>query len=126
MSENRPQRDTLSLEEATVSTMSEMAAIVEERERRGLPLKGKGKVVMGILSRFLLWIGVSVLLGGTVGCHYYEEFRVKKTTADLQEERAALLHDYRLCLEKYQDAPPKAKEFCAPYTQALREIETTH
>jgi hypothetical protein len=81
---------------------------------------------MDTLSRFLLWIGVSVLLGGTVGCHYYEEFRVKKTTADLQEERAALLHDYRLCLEKYQEEPPKAKEFCAPYTQRLREIESTH
>jgi hypothetical protein len=81
---------------------------------------------MDTLSRFLLWIGVSVLLGGTVGCHYYEEFRVKKTTADLQEERAALLHDYRLCLEKYQEEPPKAKEFCAPYTQRLREIENTH
>jgi hypothetical protein len=81
---------------------------------------------MDTLSRFLLWIGVSVLLGGTVGCHYYEEFRVKKTAADLQEERAALLHDYRLCLEKYQEEPPKAKEFCAPYTQRLREIESTH
>jgi hypothetical protein len=81
---------------------------------------------MDTLSRFLLWIGVSVLLGGTVGCQYYEEFRVKKTTADLQEERAALLHDYRLCLEKYQDESLKAKELCAPYTQRLREIEITH
>jgi hypothetical protein len=81
---------------------------------------------MGTLSRFLLWLGVSVLLGGTVGCHYYEEFRVKKTTADLQEERAALLHDYRRCLEKYQEEPPKAKDFCAPYTQRLKEIEITH
>jgi hypothetical protein len=81
---------------------------------------------MDTLSRFLLWIGVSVLLGGTVGCQYYEEFRVKKTTADLQEERAALLHDYRLCLEKYQEEPPKAKELCGPYTQRLREIEITH
>jgi hypothetical protein len=81
---------------------------------------------MDTCSRFLLWLGVSVLLGGTVGCHYYEEFRVKKTTAYLQEERAALLHDYRLCLEKYQEEPPKAKEFCAPYTQRLREIEITH
>jgi hypothetical protein len=78
------------------------------------------------ISRLPLWIGMSVMLWGTVGCQYYEEFRVKKTTADLKEEQAALLHDYRLCLEKYQDAPPKAKEFCAPYTQALREIETTH
>ena len=57
---------------------------------------------------------MSVLIGGTVGCQYYGEFRVKKTTADLQEERAALLHDYRVCLEKYQDEPPKAKEVCGP------------
>jgi len=29
-------------------------------------------------------------------------------------------------LEKYQDDPPKAKEYCAPYTQRLRELEITH
>ena len=77
-------------------------------------------------SKLLLSIGVSVMLLGIVACQYYEEFRVKKTTADLKEEQAALLHDYRLCLEKYQEEPPKAKEFCAPYTQRLREIESTH
>jgi len=77
------------------------------------------------LSRLLPWFVVCVLLGGTVGCQYYEEFRVKKTTADLKEEQAALLHDYRLCLEKYQDDPPKAKDLCGPYTQRLREIEIT-
>ena len=73
---------------------------------------------------------VSVLLGlilcTIVGCQYYEEYRVKKTTADLKEEQAQLLHDYRLCLEKYQDDPPKAKEYCAPYTRRLRELEITH
>ncbi|MEQ1562453.1 MAG: hypothetical protein ABL935_03555 [Nitrospiraceae bacterium] len=57
------------------------------------------------------------------GCHYYEEYRVLKSTADLQDERAELLKAYRLCLTKYQDEPPKAKEMCAPYTQSLREIE---
>ena len=60
------------------------------------------------------------------GCQYYEDFRVKKTTADLKEEQANLLRDYRLCLEKYQGEPSKAKEMCAPYTQRLREIEVTH
>lgn len=78
------------------------------------------------LSRLLSWVVVCVLLGGTVGCQYYEEFRVKKTTADLKEEQAALLHDYRLCLEKYQDEPPKAKDLCGPYTQRLKEVEITH
>ena len=56
-------------------------------------------------------------------CHYYEEYRVLKSTADLQDERAELLKVYRLCLTKYQDEPPKAKDMCGAYTQSLREIE---
>lgn len=125
MSNDHLKRDSMSLEESTVSKMWEIAAIVEILERKGLSLKGKGWVAMGTFSRFLLWVGVSVLLGGAVGCQYYEDFRVKKSTADLKEEQAALLHDYRICLEKYQGEPSKAKELCGPYTQRLREIEIT-
>jgi len=36
MSTNRPTRDTMSLEEATISNMWEIAAIVEVLERKGL------------------------------------------------------------------------------------------
>jgi hypothetical protein len=39
MSEQRPKRDTMSLEEATVSNMWEIAAIVELLERKGLCTK---------------------------------------------------------------------------------------
>lgn len=60
------------------------------------------------------------------GCHYYEEYRVLKSTADSQDEKAELLKAYRLCLSKYQDDPQKAKEICGPYTQTLREIEVRH
>ena len=63
-----------------------------------------------------------MLLGETLGCQYYEEFRVKNSTADFKEGQAALLHDYRLCMEKYQDKPPKAKDLCGLYTRRLREI----
>jgi hypothetical protein len=35
MSDNRPKRETIALEEATVSNMWEIAAIVEELERKG-------------------------------------------------------------------------------------------
>lgn len=81
---------------------------------------------MKTLSRLLLWFVVSVMLYGSVGCQYYEDFRVKKATADLKEEQAELLRAYRVCLGKYQDDPPKAKEYCGPYTQRLRELEITH
>ena len=39
MSDQRPKRDSMSLEEATVSNMWEIAAIVEVLERKGLCTK---------------------------------------------------------------------------------------
>ena len=39
MNENRPKRESMSLEKATVSTMWEIAAIVELLERKGLCTK---------------------------------------------------------------------------------------
>lgn len=57
------------------------------------------------------------------GCHYYEEYRVLKSTADIQDEKAELMKAYRLCLAKYQGDAAKSKELCGPYTQTLREIE---
>jgi hypothetical protein len=81
---------------------------------------------MAVRTTLLLSFAIGIILSGVSGCQYYEEFRVKKATADLKEEQAGLLRAYRLCLEKYQDDPPKAKEFCAPYTQRLRELEITH
>jgi hypothetical protein len=83
-------------------------------------------IAMAIRSALLTSLAIGVTLWGLGGCQYYEDYRVKKATADLKEEHAQLLHAYRLCLEKYQDDPPKAKEFCAPYTQRLRELEITH
>ena len=98
--------------------------LMTEYERAVQKMKGAMMVCEG--TRFLLWLGICVVLFGSAGCQYYEDYRVKKATADLNEEKAALLHAYRLCLEKYQDQPPKAKEVCAVYTQQLRELEVTH
>jgi hypothetical protein len=73
--------------------------------------------------RLSTWFVSTAIVLLCTGCQYYEEYRVLKSTADLQDERAELLKAYRLCLTKYQDDPPKAKEICGPYTQSLREIE---
>lgn len=56
-------------------------------------------------------------------CQYYADYRLKQTQSDIQEERAELMKAYRLCLQKYESDPHKSREFCAPYTQSLREIE---
>jgi hypothetical protein len=63
------------------------------------------------------------LLLGLAGCQYYAEFKLKKTQADMQGERAALMRAYRECLQKYEKDPAKGKEYCAVYTHSLREIE---
>lgn len=51
--------------------------------------------------------------------------KYKQLEADtaLRNEAAQLTKAYRLCLQKYEGAPAKAKEQCSPYTQALHEIE---
>ena len=41
MSNDRPKRNSMSIEEATVSNMSEIATIVKILERKGLQPKGK-------------------------------------------------------------------------------------
>jgi hypothetical protein len=42
MNTQRPTRDSMSIEETTISNMWDIAAIVEVLVRKGLPLKGKG------------------------------------------------------------------------------------
>ena len=73
--------------------------------------------------KFVLWGCALALLAGMVGCQYYEDYRVKKATADVREETAEMIRAHRLCLQRYEDDPPKAKQHCGPYTQSLREID---
>jgi hypothetical protein len=67
----------------------------------------------------LLWC----VVGSTAGCHYYEEFREKKGSADIKEETAEMMKAYRQCVQKYESEPAKVREFCSPYTQTIRESE---
>jgi hypothetical protein len=73
--------------------------------------------------KVMMWISAIAMLCGTMGCQYYEDYRVKKGTADVREETAEMMRAYRLCLQRYEEDPPQAKAHCAPYTQSLREVE---
>ena len=53
-----------------------------------------------------------------------EEVSCKRVASDGMLIDIAHLIDSK-CVEKYQNDPPKAKEYCAPYTQRLRELEIT-
>ncbi len=70
--------------------------------------------------RALLLFSLSLLLAG---CHYYEEFRSMKGDADIKEEVAEMRKAYRLCLQKFEDNLAAQKERCAPYSQAIQEME---
>ncbi|MDE3117880.1 MAG: hypothetical protein KGL03_02590 [Nitrospirota bacterium] len=73
--------------------------------------------------RWVLCASVCALLGGPAGCHYYEEFRMMKGTADIRSETADLIRAYRECMERYEKEPAKAREYCSGYSQTLREIQ---
>jgi hypothetical protein len=49
-------------------------------------------------------------------CHYYEEYRLLESTADLQDVQTELLKAYRLCLTKYQEESLKAKDVSPLHT----------
>ncbi len=64
-----------------------------------------------------------LLLLSLSGCQYYADYRLKQTQSDIQEERAELMKAHRECLKKYEGEPQKSRDFCAPYTQSLRDID---
>jgi len=69
-------------------------------------------VVMGI---FLFCLG---------GCHYYQEYRLMKTDADLQEERGEIMKAQRVCVQKYETQPGEAEKRCGMYKEMLGNFET--
>ena len=61
------------------------------------------------------------LTGGyAIECQAYKQ---RKADAELRQESAELVKAYRLCLQKYENDPEKAKAHCSVYTQALHVIE---
>jgi len=68
-------------------------------------------------------MGMILLLVGLAGCHYYEEFRMMKGTADIRSETADLIRAYRECMERYEKDPVRSRDVCGSYAQTLREIK---
>jgi hypothetical protein len=63
-----------------------------------------------------------LMLLGLSACHYYEEFRMMKGTADIRSETADLIRAYRECMERYEKDPVRSRDVCGSYAQTLREI----
>ena len=76
--------------------------------------------------RILVIVGLCIAMSGCVGWDPSdpEALRpINTANAKIAEEQAAILKLYRVCLEKYQDDPVKAKANCEHYTQALHSVD---
>jgi hypothetical protein len=51
-----------------------------------------------------------------------QQFRQDEAATAVYNEATLLLTSYRACLEKYEQAPARAREYCGQYGKALRDI----
>jgi hypothetical protein len=63
------------------------------------------------------------LAGCASACAEAECSKAASERARLNQELAQFVKAYRVCLQKYEGDPDKAREICAVYTQALSAME---
>ncbi len=51
-----------------------------------------------------------------------QQFRQDEAATAVYNEATLLLTSYRACLEKYEQAPARAREYCGQYGKALQDI----
>src|ERR1700752_1306599 len=51
-----------------------------------------------------------------------QQFKQDEAATAVYNEAALLLASYRACLERYEQAPARAREYCGQYGKALQDI----
>jgi hypothetical protein len=51
-----------------------------------------------------------------------QQFKQEEAATAVYNEATLLLKSYRACLEKYEQAPARAREYCGQYRKALQDI----
>ena len=51
-----------------------------------------------------------------------QQFRQDEAATAVYSEATLLLKSYRACLEKYEQAPARSREYCGQYGKALKDI----
>ena len=51
-----------------------------------------------------------------------QQFRQEEAATAVYNEATLLLKSYRACLEKYEQAPARARDYCGQYGKALKDI----
>ena len=82
-----------------------------------------------IVSRPLVLVFGIIMLGGLPGCLSIgggetSETKASRNAAETATYRevAAMVKLYRQCLQKYEEDPVKARENCAAYKEAIRDL----
>jgi hypothetical protein len=88
----------------------------------------KGIETMRLLNVFSLGLG-AVILAGLPGCISFggkenDTSRASKNAAEtaVYREVAEMVKLYRVCLQKNEDSPMKAKENCGMYKEAIQDL----
>ena len=71
------------------------------------------------------FIGLLVVTSLLTGCHYYQEYRQMKGTADALEERAEIMKAQRECAQKYELDPAEIDRRCGVYQDMLQNLGAT-
>jgi hypothetical protein len=86
----------------------------------------KGKEYCSEYSRALTDISCSKIAGeyvlGSEAAGQCENTRQAEAATAVYNEAMLLVRSYRACLEKYETAPARAREYCAQYPKALQGI----
>jgi len=69
----------------------------------------------------IVGLAMALVLALVPGCLSLD-FGKKASETTLRQEVAMLVKQYRLCLQKYEDNPPKAKEHCGVYREAIKDL----
>jgi len=51
-----------------------------------------------------------------------QQFRQEEAATAVYSEATLLMKSYRACLEKYEQTPARAREYCGQYGKALKDI----
>jgi hypothetical protein len=87
---------------------------------------GRPKEYCSEYSRALTEIACSKIAGdyalGPEAAAQCENTRQAEAATGVYNEAMRLVKSYRGCLERYEQEPARAREYCAPYPKALKEI----
>lgn len=76
------------------------------------------------MRRSTVWVMAAIFVGMLSGCFRFGSNDSDRKTADaaIRGEVAEIVKLYRLCLQKNEETPAKARDNCGIYKEAIKEL----